>query len=119
MRAPGSTPATGFEYLVNALRQGLNDVGFVVMTSRRLRSPPGPKPVASGPELVRDGGCYPNDREGPSPQSLRCDFFGALQFSIGLLKDTAGVLTDLVAVCRPSAASDLSAISAHWTERAD
>ena len=24
-----STPATGFEYLVNALRQGLNDVGFV------------------------------------------------------------------------------------------
>jgi putative tryptophan/tyrosine transport system substrate-binding protein len=36
-----STPATGFEYLVNALRQGLNDVGFVVMTSRRLRSPPG------------------------------------------------------------------------------
>ena len=56
LRAPGSTPATGFEYLVNALRQGLNDVGFVVMISRRLKSPPGPKPVASGPELVRDGG---------------------------------------------------------------
>jgi len=24
-----STPAAGFEYLVNALRQGLNDAGFV------------------------------------------------------------------------------------------
>jgi hypothetical protein len=41
------------------------------------------------------------------PHRVRCDFFGALQFSIGLLKNTAGVLTDLVAVCRPSAASDL------------
>ena len=45
----GAGEHAGYGLRINALRQGLNDVGFVVMNLRRLRSNTGMLPLPQGP----------------------------------------------------------------------